>query len=128
MTERGRILVVDDDAMIHRTMRRVLRDHDLVCIDSAITALALLERGERFDVILSDVMMPAMTGIEFYQQLAERDPALARQVVFVTGGACATAGAEDFLRSISNITLEKPFGPPQLSAIVARMLAARPHP
>jgi signal transduction histidine kinase len=122
---RGRILVVDDDAMIHRTMKRLLRDHDVVCTDSAGEALALIDRGERFDVILSDLMMPVMTGVEFYRELRTRSPDLVRRLVFVTGGACATAGAEEFLRSVSNITLEKPFNQADFASVIARMLADR---
>ncbi|TMQ27688.1 MAG: response regulator, partial [Deltaproteobacteria bacterium] len=50
----GRILVVDHDEMVHRTMSRLLRDHDLVCTGSGHGALALLA-GERFDLILCDL-------------------------------------------------------------------------
>ena len=121
-TRRGRILVVDDDVMIHRTVKRLLRDHELVCTESARDALALLARGETFDLILSDLMMPNMTGIEFYNELVAHYPALARRVVFVTGGALATVKVEGFLRSAPNVTLEKPFGVPEMQALVARML------
>ena len=118
----GRILVVDDDAMVHRTIKRLLRDHDLVCTENGREALALVERGERFDLILSDLMMPIMTGIELHAQLVARDPALARRVVFMTGGAVATAEVDDFLRGVDNPTLEKPFGVPEIRSLVARML------
>jgi PAS domain S-box-containing protein len=119
---RGRILVVDDDAMVHRTIKRLLRDHDLVCIEDGRDAIARIERGERFDVILSDLMMPVMTGIELYQELMTRAPEQARRIVFVTGGALSTASIESFLRSVSNVTLEKPFGMPEIQSLVSRML------
>jgi PAS domain S-box-containing protein len=122
---RGRILVVDDDPLIHRTMKRLLREHELVSTDAAQDALDLLARDDKFDVILSDLMMPAMTGIEFFQRLRQRSPELARRVVFVTGGARATSGAEDFLRSIPNTTLDKPFGKPELQRVIARALDDR---
>jgi CheY-like chemotaxis protein/anti-sigma regulatory factor (Ser/Thr protein kinase) len=119
---RGRILVVDDDAMVHRTIKRLLRDHDLVCSEDGRDALERIERGERFDVILSDLMMPVMTGIELYQELLARVPEQARRIVFVTGGALSTASIESFLRSVSNVTLEKPFGMPEIQSLVSRML------
>ncbi|HMG55718.1 MAG TPA: response regulator [Kofleriaceae bacterium] len=115
--------MVDDDPLIHRTMKRLLRSHDLVSEETAQDALARLARSERFDVILSDLMMPTMTGIEFYEQVRVRHPDLVHRVVFVTGGALATSGAEQFLRSVPNITLAKPFGKPELEAVIARMLA-----
>jgi len=125
---RGRILVVDDDPLIHRTMKRLLREHELVSEEHAQDALARLARGERFDVILSDLMMPTMTGIEFYDQLRVRHPELVHRVVFVTGGALATAGADQFLRSVRNVTLAKPFGKPELEAVIAGMLAGQAAP
>src|SRR6185295_16584102 len=87
---RARILVVDDDAMVHRAIARLLRGHDLVCADGARDALARIDRGERYDLMLTDLMMPVMTGIELYEQLAARDLAHARRVVFMTGGAVTT--------------------------------------
>jgi signal transduction histidine kinase len=124
---RARILVVDDDEMIQRVMKRLLRDHDVTCVASGSQALALLADDARFDVILSDVTMPVMTGVEFYRELAARSPALARRLVFVTGGARAATGAEEFLRSVPNVTLEKPFGQLELESVVASMLASEPR-
>lgn len=123
----ARILVVDPDAMIHRTMRRLLRDHEVVCVTGAPDALALVGDGERFDIILTELLMPVMTGIELYHRVRASDPEAARRVVFVTSGVHATPSAEQFLRSISssNLTLEKPFGQPELDSVVTLMLADR---
>jgi PAS domain S-box-containing protein len=122
-SRRGRVLVIDDDEMVHRTIARLLRDHDLTCVGSAREALDRIAR-QRFDAILSEVMMPVMTGVELYDQLLTSDPAHARRIVFVTGGASATPQVADFLRSIPNPTLEKPFGMPELQALIARMIDA----
>jgi PAS domain S-box-containing protein len=119
---RGRILVIDDDAMVHRTIKRLLRDHELVVADNAREALACIERGERFDLILSDLLMPIMTGIELHEQITARDPAQARRIVFMTGGALTTRQSEGFLQSVPNATLEKPFGVPEIQSLVERML------
>jgi len=123
----ARILIVDPDAMIHRTMRRLLRDHEVVCVTGAPDALARVDHGERFDIILTELLMPVMTGIELYHRVRARDPEAARRVVFVTSGVHATPGAEQFLRSISssNLTLEKPFGQTELDSVVTLMLADR---
>ena len=119
---RGRILIIDDDAMVHRTLRRLLRSHDLVCAESGREALALFDRGARFDVILSDLMMPVMTAIELHSQLLARHPEQADRMVFVTGAAMTTPEVERFLRSVPNLTLEKPFGVPEIQSLIARLL------
>jgi CheY-like chemotaxis protein len=122
---RGRILVVDDQPMVLSAIKRTLREHDLVCLTSAPEALTLIERGESFDLILSDLMMPSMTGIEFYERLLSVKPELARRVVFLTGGA-TTPEAIDFFQSVPNIRIDKPFGASKLQATVRQLLAARP--
>jgi len=125
-THRGRILIVDDDPMVHRTIRRLLREHELVCTDSGRDALAMFERGERFDLVLFDLMMPIMTGIELHERLVTLDPAQAGRVAFMTGGTTFTRQTQEFLRSVPNPTLEKPFGVPEIRALVARVLGPCP--
>src|SRR6185295_1309014 len=61
---RAQILVVDDEPMISSAVRRILgREHDVVATD-AMGALKAIEGGRRFDVILCDVMMPDMSGVD----------------------------------------------------------------
>lgn len=124
---RGRILVIDDEKMVLRAIQRILRDHEVVGTESAREALAFIERGESFDLILSDVMMPMMTGIEFYETLLEVNPDLARRVVFISGGAI-TATIEDFLRSVPNPRIDKPFEVANLLETVQQLLAGETTP
>jgi two-component system cell cycle sensor histidine kinase/response regulator CckA len=119
---RGRILVIDDEKMVLRAIQRMLREHDVVCTENAREALAFIEAGERFDLVLSDVVMPRMTGIEFYEVLLEKAPDLARRVVFLSGGAI-TAKVDDFLRSVPNLRIEKPFEVASLLGTIQRLLA-----
>jgi PAS domain S-box-containing protein len=124
---RGRILVVDDEEMVLRAIKRVLRDHDVVCLPGAREALALLDAGERFDIILSDVVMQVMSGIDFYEALLRRHPELARSLVFLSGGAISTR-MEDFLRAVPNLRLEKPIEVAHLLDTVRRLLAEKSPP
>jgi len=123
---RGRILVVDDEEMLLRVIRRLLEDagHEVICTSAAHEALALIQRGEQFDVILCDLTMPIMTGIEFYETLLDQRPSLAHRIVFVSGGAIS-AKAADFLESVSNLRIQKPFKGATLCEVVQRLLVAQ---
>jgi two-component system, cell cycle sensor histidine kinase and response regulator CckA len=121
---RGRILAVDDEPMILRALRRMLREHDVVCVEDARLAVTMLDRGEHFDVILSDMMMPQMTGMDFYERLLVDHPDDARRIVFMTGGAI-TARVADFLSVVPNVCLDKPVLNMPLRALVQQLLAGR---
>src|SRR5262249_34310986 len=103
--EQRRILMVDDEPLLLRSVRRLLPEYEIVCVESAKKALALLDAGKPFDLIVSDVMMPEMSGIDFYEELCARYPEEARRVVFVTGGALGHH-VGSFLGSVPNMRLE----------------------
>jgi len=106
---RGRILVVDDEAGMRAILVNLLgREHEVIVLASGEEALALLEQDRRFDLIFCDLMMPRLSGVELHTWLAERDPELAAQVVFITGGAF-TPGVAAYLRRVGNLRIEKPF-------------------
>ena len=115
---RGRVLVVDDEPLIATAIRRTLSlEHDVVLSSAAATALQRINDGEQFDVILCDLMMPQMTGMELYGELLRTAPAQADRVVFLSGGAF-TAAARAFLEDVPNAHIEKPFDSRQLLALV----------
>jgi two-component system cell cycle sensor histidine kinase/response regulator CckA len=118
------ILVVDDEPSIGIVLRRVLREHQVTAVTTAKEALELLTAGKHFDVVLSDLMMPKMSGMDFYEEVARRFPALAGRVVFISGGAFTPAAAA-FLDRISNERIEKPFDPRRVREIVQRLVGSR---
>jgi PAS domain S-box-containing protein len=121
---RARILVIDDELPIGNTMRDLLSaEHDVVAITSGRDALSLLERGDHFDVILCDLMMPGMSGIDFFDRLRRKWPGLEKRVVFMTGGAFTTRAAE-FLAVTENRRLEKPFSLKVVERIVREMVGS----
>jgi two-component system, cell cycle sensor histidine kinase and response regulator CckA len=123
-TQRARLLIIDDDAAVGAALKLVLSDEHEVRFDtSAKRALKLLSEGERFDVILCDLMMPELSGMEFHRELANVDAELAQQVIFLTGGAF-TLSAREFLDRVPNPHLSKPFNWTQLRALIARQLTA----
>jgi two-component system cell cycle sensor histidine kinase/response regulator CckA len=114
----GRVLVVDDDPLVGASLRRVLsREHEVTVVTSGKEALDLLLAGSAFDVILCDLMMPHMTGMELHAELIRRLPDVTDRMVFITGGAF-TAAARTFLDTVANQRLEKPFAPQNLRGVV----------
>jgi two-component system cell cycle sensor histidine kinase/response regulator CckA len=119
---RGRVLVVDDDALAARAMVRVLsQDHDVIDVRSGRAALALLTSDEAFDAIFCDLMMPEMTGMDLHGELVERGFDVGR-MVFMTGGAF-TPGARAFVERLSSACVEKPFEPQSLLALARDLVA-----
>ncbi len=116
---RCRVLIVDDDPMVGGALRRTLRDHDVVSLLSGKEALDQLRAGERFDVIISDLMMPEMTGIQLHAEVLALLPEMAEKMVFITGGAF-TPAARAFLDDVPNERLEKPFDTHNLRALIQR--------
>ncbi|MFK7985942.1 MAG: ATP-binding protein [Sandaracinaceae bacterium] len=123
----GRILVVDDEPLVRRALRRMLRPHEVVEAESGREAEVLLGDDRGFDLILCDVMMPDGTGIELHDALEESAPELIDHFVFMTGGAFDGEVAELFGRvAPSRTVIQKPFRPDVLAALVAKQLS-RPH-
>jgi PAS domain S-box-containing protein len=119
---RGRVLVVDDEANVVTSVQRILaKEHDVVALVAAKDALELCARGERFDLILCDLMMPDMTGIDLHRELSRIAPDQADRMMFMTGGAF-TPSARQFLSETPKEHLEKPFDGANLRAIVRRYL------
>ena len=97
---RPRVLVVDDDATLRSAYRRVLaRSFDTVLVGGGEEALALLDQGEHFDVLLIDLLMPRMDGVELHRAIMARSPELDPRIVFVTGGETSQR-AERFMNDV----------------------------
>jgi PAS domain S-box-containing protein len=125
---RGRVLVVDDEASVGNLIERALRSaHEVTVTTSAPDALASIAGGARFDVILCDLMMPVMTGSQFYAELCRVAPDQADSVFFLTGGAF-TPQTRAFLESTGNRRIEKPFTIAALMQIVSAQVASVSKP
>jgi signal transduction histidine kinase len=122
--QRARILVIDDEPLIAKILQRGLARHHVTVAGQARDALARIEQGERFDVILCDLMMPDINGIDVHEYLSKSNPSAARKMVFMTGGAF-TARAKQFLSSITNERVEKPFSMAQITELIDRQVEAR---
>jgi PAS domain S-box-containing protein len=106
---RARVLVVDDEELIGHVLQRALgTEHDVVVETSGRKAIARIALGERFDVVLCDLMMPEVTGMDVHREVSRLQPWLAADVVFMSGGAF-TPEARAFLDGVPNARIDKPF-------------------
>jgi CheY-like chemotaxis protein/anti-sigma regulatory factor (Ser/Thr protein kinase) len=118
---RASILVVDDEEILASALNRSLQnEHNVTIARTGSSALMLLlERS--FDLVLCDIMMPEMTGIELYDEIQRRRPGLERRFLFMSGGAC-TPRVEAFLRRVDNPRLDKPFDMASLRELIQSAL------
>ena len=120
--KRGTVLVIDDEPLILKVVQSLLApEHDVTCEPRAESALERIVRGERFDAILCDLMMPDMTGMDVYDGIVGIAPKQAEAMLFLTGGAF-TQRAQEFLERLPNSTIEKPFDASTLTARVRKLV------
>jgi len=122
---KARVLVVDDEPMLGRALSRGLREHDVTVVTSGADALTLFQRGERFDVILCDLMMPSMPGFDVYDQLRILAPDQADRMIFVTGGATTTRAREFVASRQPGTVLQKPVSMDTVRETVEQMLGTK---
>jgi nitrogen-specific signal transduction histidine kinase/CheY-like chemotaxis protein len=115
---RGRILIVDDEPMVGAVIRQMLEgEHEVQVAGSGHEGIQLLRENPQFDVILCDLIMPDVSGMDVHEWLAERSPELIRRMVFITGGAF-TPAAKEFVQKSRNILVDKPIESDALRALV----------
>jgi PAS domain S-box-containing protein len=123
--ERLRVLVVDDEERLAQTLAQALAtEHDVVAVTSGADAIERLH-AEAFDVVLCDVLMPAIDGEKIYDHLREHAPGLERRIVFMTGGDTIPR-VQAFLARVPNPKLLKPFDPAAALDVIAGVRALTP--
>jgi CheY-like chemotaxis protein len=123
---RGRLLIIDDEPLLIAALSRTLSaEHEVVAFTNAREALERLRAGECYALILCDLMMPEMTGMELHATLAREAPGQAERMVFLTGGAF-TEAARAFLETTQLPWLEKPFEPERLRKRLRTLLSEPP--
>lgn len=118
-TAQRRVLVIDDERAVGAAIAAELATHDVTVVASGREALELLHRDRDFDLVLCDLMMPEVTGMDLYDSLHLVDPRVAERIVFMTGGAF-TPRAGRFLDEVPNPRLDKPFRGEALHELVQR--------
>jgi CheY-like chemotaxis protein len=122
---RARILVVDDEPLIGKSVQRMFaREHEVLAFTDPREALARLLAGEGFDLVLCDVMMPELSGMDLLRELDRRRPGASEALVFITGGAFGS-GTQEFLDRCGHPHLLKPFEVEALREMLRERLAVR---
>ena len=115
---RRRILVIDDEPLIVSMVSDVLKEkHDVVGETNPARGLGRILNDAGFDVVMCDLMMPGLSGMEIYAQVARDRPGFERRFVFVTAGPY-TGHAQAFLAGVPNARLIKPLSASQIQSLV----------
>jgi CheY-like chemotaxis protein len=113
----ARILVVDDRPDVARAIARMLPDHDTATESDPRRAVARVEHGERFDIVLCDLNMPEMDGREVSDALVQAHEAPPPIVLMMSGEENV-----DSLFATGRAVLIKPFDGNELRDLVSAML------
>ena len=120
---RFRLLIVDDEVRLARSLAALLSFHDVEIASSVAEALTLIEKSP-FDCVLCDLMMPSLSGMDLHAELERRGRGEERRMVFMTGGAF-TPRAREFVAKVPNHVLEKPFSADAVETLVASIVAGK---
>lgn len=119
----GRGLIIDDEESIREFTKSVLtrEGHE---VDTAASGKEAMERIEEkdYDFIICDLRMPRLGGQAFYNMVKERDAALSRRIIFITGDTI-NQDTQRFFEETGNPYIYKPFALRDLVALVKRVLA-----
>ena len=119
---KARVLVVDDEPLIREMVCDALAEHQVEAVASGREALPRIV-DEDWDLILCDMIMPEVSGVEVWERLGELRPEARSKLVFMTGGDFSGKSA-NFMDSVSVRRLEKPFSIKALRALVRKALRA----
>ena len=114
------LIIVEDQAPVARALRRMLDDtFEVLHFERAADALTHLSAHPGGEVILCDLMMPQMTGVEFARELEAHHPDQLSRLIFMTGGSPGQS-ERHFMERREIPCLDKPFEPEALRRILAR--------
>lgn len=103
-----KVLVIDDDPILSRTLRRALKPHDVQTAASASEAeILMLDPAYEPDLVICDVFLPGANGNALHERILAQRPNVAARFVFVTGGALGRVEA-DYIKQSGRPTLIKP--------------------
>jgi len=124
--EAAEILLVEDDATVRAAVRRILErsPHHIHEAGSPVEAIEMFKNKQgRYDLVITDMMMPTMTGAEMVRELRERNHDL--RAIIMSGYSEETT-SRDWRLPPNAVFLEKPIAPRKLLQCVADLLGMEP--
>lgn len=118
------VLIVDDEPEILEALNEILEraGHSVLAVPSAQAALDHID-NQAFDLVISDLRMPGMSGQDLYGELIKKAPDLAAGMAFMTGDSLSPE-ASLFLENCDRPVLNKPFSPDDVAALITRLEGA----
>lgn len=117
-----RILVIDEQPREAAALKMLLSNHHTTVATSGHEALQRLHAGEHYDVIVCDLLMEKIDGVDLHRRLRVERPELAARMIFLTGDAFISR-TQQFLAGVPNRHVQKPVGPDELLDAVDDVLA-----
>jgi len=119
----ARILIAEDDSSMRHFLAMALQraGHEVEACEDGLSALETLAKDSAFDLLLADIVMPGMDGIELSQKAMEISKSL--KVMFITGFAAVALGQRNPVRETARV-LSKPFHLKELVDQIEDLLAA----
>jgi CheY-like chemotaxis protein len=121
--KRACVLLIDDEPVLLRGLKRSLSGHTVMTVTRVDEALALYQKHD-FDIVFCDLMMPESNGIEFYSRLRQLGPEHAQRLVLMTGGALPDRLGYS-VAEIPSTCLLKPFSSEQVEQLIEQALERR---
>jgi DNA-binding response OmpR family regulator len=121
-TNKKRVLMIDDEEALAEALCHILRkQYDAQYTTSGKKGLELLLGTETFDVIICDLALPDLHGMDLYQAVQASKPGEEQKFIFFTGGVF-TESTQNFIGSIPNPVLEKPVAIAVLRAKIEELI------
>ncbi len=117
---RPRVLVIDDEPLIGRAIKRSLPGYEVIYEERASRAIERVGEGEMFDIVLCDLTMPSTDGLSVLQAIVKLAPELDGRIALMTGGASDAAWEEITSRKVT--VINKPFAPDALISMLGELL------
>ena len=117
-----RVLIVDDEPRVAAALKTALGSHHTTIATSGHEALQRLHAGEAYDLIVCDLLMENIDGIDLHRRIEGEWPGLHSRMIFLTGDAFISR-TQEFLARVPNRHLQKPVDPEALLDVVDDVLS-----
>jgi DNA-binding NtrC family response regulator len=119
----SKILIIEDEENVLEVMQRLLMRKGYSCdgVTNGMDGLNCI-KNSHYDLIICDLRMPGMSGIELFQEVEKINPELGQRFIFTTGDN-VSEGNQNFLKLTGAMVLQKPFEMDTLIAVVNKKLS-----